>query len=149
MKNRHVSTVIDVFQITCSCLLDMKKIIPGSHYFSFFALSNLLTQACLHFCTQASSENAKCTFIIRGQAPKVRRHLLCLLALLFFFRGQAPKVRRHLLCLLALLLGAKHRRCGGTYCVCWRYYSFSSSSSSSSSSAENEWQPIEPIAGKL
>ncbi len=44
----------------------MKKEIPGSHYFSFFALSNLLTQTCLHFCTQgsSSSENAKCTFII-------------------------------------------------------------------------------------
>ncbi len=59
-------------------------------------------------------------------------------------RGQAPKVRRHLLLLLALLLGAKNRRCVGTYCYCWRY-----SSSSSVSSAENEWQPIEPIAGKL
>ncbi len=33
-------------------------------------------------------------------------------------RGQAPKVRRHLLCLL-VLLGAKDRRCVGTYCVCW------------------------------
>ncbi len=43
----------------------MKKEIPGSHYFSFFALSNLLTQTCLHFCTQgSSSENAKCTIII-------------------------------------------------------------------------------------
>ncbi len=44
----------------------MIKEIPGSHYFSFFALSNLLTQTCLHFCTQgsSSSENAKCTFII-------------------------------------------------------------------------------------
>ncbi len=33
---------------------------------SFFALSNLLTQTCLHFCTQGSSsyENAKYTFII-------------------------------------------------------------------------------------
>ncbi len=41
MKSRHVSKVIDVFQRTCSCLLDMKKEIPGSHYFSFFALSNL------------------------------------------------------------------------------------------------------------
>ncbi len=37
--------------------------IPGSHYFSFFALSNLLTQTCLHFHT-TSSEHAKCTFII-------------------------------------------------------------------------------------
>ncbi len=27
----------------------MKKEIAGSHYFSFFALSNLLTQPCLHF----------------------------------------------------------------------------------------------------
>ncbi len=44
----------------------MKKEIPGSHYFSFYALSNLLTQTCLHFCTQGSSsyENAKYTFII-------------------------------------------------------------------------------------
>ncbi len=66
MKSRHVSKVIDVFQRACSCLLDMKKEIPGSHYFSFSALSNLLTQTCLHFCTQgsSSSENAKCTFII-------------------------------------------------------------------------------------
>ncbi len=28
----------------------MKKEMQGSHYFSFFALSNLLTQTCLHFC---------------------------------------------------------------------------------------------------
>ncbi len=35
MKSRHVSKVIDVFQRTCSCLLDTwKKEIPGSHYFS-------------------------------------------------------------------------------------------------------------------
>ncbi len=27
----------------------MKTFIPGSHYFSFFALSKLLTQPCLHF----------------------------------------------------------------------------------------------------
>ncbi len=64
MKTRHVSKVIDVFQRTCSCLLDMKKKIPGSHHFSFFALSNLLTQTCLHFCRTGqltSSEHAKCT----------------------------------------------------------------------------------------
>ncbi len=45
----------------------MKKEIPGSHYFSFFALSNLLTQTCLNFCMTGqltSSEHAKCTFII-------------------------------------------------------------------------------------
>ncbi len=29
----------------------MNKEKPGSHYFSFFALNNLLTQTCLHFCT--------------------------------------------------------------------------------------------------
>ncbi len=65
MKSRHISKVIDVFQRTCSCLLDMKKN-PGSQHFSYFTLSNLLTQTCLHFCTQgsSSSENAKCTFII-------------------------------------------------------------------------------------
>ncbi len=70
MKSRHVSKVIDVFQRTCSCLLDTWKNnieIPGSHYFSFFALSNLLTQACLHFRTTGqltSANHAKCTFII-------------------------------------------------------------------------------------
>ncbi len=43
----------------------MKKEIRVSHYFSFFALNNLLTQPCLHFCTQGrSSEHAKCTYII-------------------------------------------------------------------------------------
>ncbi len=45
----------------------MKKEIPGSHYFSFFALSNLLTQTCLHFRTTGQltfSEHAKCTYII-------------------------------------------------------------------------------------
>ncbi len=45
----------------------MKKEIPGSHYFSFFALTSLLTQTCLHFCRTGpltSSEHAKCTFII-------------------------------------------------------------------------------------
>ncbi len=46
----------------------MKKIIeiPGSRYFSFFELSNLLTKTCLHFCTTeqlTSSEHAKCTYI--------------------------------------------------------------------------------------
>ncbi len=41
------------------------KMSNGSHYFSFFALRNLLTQACLHFCMTgklASSEHAKCAF---------------------------------------------------------------------------------------
>ncbi len=47
----------------------MKKEIPGSYYFSFFALSNLLTQTCLHFCTQGSSlllkmQNVHLLFII-------------------------------------------------------------------------------------
>ncbi len=46
MKTRHFSKILD------------------SHYFSFFALSNLLTQTCLHFCRTGqltSSEHAKCT----------------------------------------------------------------------------------------
>ncbi len=44
----------------------MKKEIPGSYYFSFFALSNLLTNlfTFLHTGQLTSSENAKCTFII-------------------------------------------------------------------------------------
>ncbi len=45
----------------------IKKEIPGSHYFSFFALSNLLTQTGLHFCRTGqltSSEHAKCTLPI-------------------------------------------------------------------------------------
>ncbi len=45
----------------------MKKEIQGSHYFSFFALSSLLKQTCLHFCRTGqltSSEDAKCAFII-------------------------------------------------------------------------------------
>ncbi len=45
----------------------MKKEILGSHYFSFFALRNLLTQDGLHFCTTeqlTSSEHAKCTYPI-------------------------------------------------------------------------------------
>ncbi len=45
----------------------IKNEIPGSHYFSFFALSNLLTQTCLNFCRTGqltSSEHAKCTCII-------------------------------------------------------------------------------------
>ncbi len=58
-----------VFWILCCVVCETKKKkkeITGSHYFSFIALSNLLTQTCLHFCTQcsSSSENAKCTFII-------------------------------------------------------------------------------------
>ncbi len=39
--------------------------IPGSHYFSFFTLSNLFTQTDLNFCTTGqltSSEHAKFTF---------------------------------------------------------------------------------------
>ncbi len=35
----------------------MKKEIQGSHYFSFFALSNLLTQTCLHFCRTGLNSN--------------------------------------------------------------------------------------------
>ncbi len=35
----------------------MKRETPGSHYFSFFAPSNLQTQTCLHFCTQSSSSS--------------------------------------------------------------------------------------------
>ncbi len=68
MKTRHVSKVIDVFQRTCSCLLDtLKKETPGQHHFSFFALSNLLTKTCLLFCRTGqltSSEHAKWTYII-------------------------------------------------------------------------------------
>ncbi len=62
MKSRHGCFSKNLFV----SIRHMKKEIPGSHYFSFFALSNLLTQTCLHFCTQGSSsfENAKCTFII-------------------------------------------------------------------------------------
>ncbi len=47
MKTRHVSKVIDVFQITSSCLVDT--------YFSFSALSSLRTQTCLHFRTDGRS----------------------------------------------------------------------------------------------
>ncbi len=50
MKTKHVLKVIGVFQRTCSCLKDSwKKEMPGSHYYSFFALSNLLTQTCSNF----------------------------------------------------------------------------------------------------
>ncbi len=45
----------------------MKKEILGSHYFSLFARSNLLTQTGLHFCRTGqltSSEHAKCTYPI-------------------------------------------------------------------------------------
>ncbi len=51
MKSRHVSKVIYVFQRTCSCLLDTWKKkwqVPMTSL--FFALSNSLTQPCLHFC---------------------------------------------------------------------------------------------------
>ncbi len=51
MKTRHVSKVIDVFSKNLfMSIRHMKKEIQGSHYFSFFALSNLLTQTGLHFC---------------------------------------------------------------------------------------------------
>ncbi len=70
MKTRP--TVIDVFQrtnvfISFRHMKKKNKEIPGSYYFSLFALSNLLTQTCLHFCTTellTSSEHAKSTFII-------------------------------------------------------------------------------------
>ncbi len=42
----------------------MKKDTPGSHYLSFFTLSNLLTQTGLHLWRTGqltSSEHAKCT----------------------------------------------------------------------------------------
>ncbi len=68
MKTRHVSKVIDVFSknLFMSIRNMKKKEIPGSHYFSFFALSNLLTQTCLHFCRtgQLTSEHTKCTYPI-------------------------------------------------------------------------------------
>ncbi len=47
--------------------------------FSFYALSNLLTQTCLHVCTTGqltSSEHAKCTFIITS---------VCLCAHILYF----------------------------------------------------------------
>ncbi len=53
MKTRHVSKFIDVFQITCSWKKNIE--IPGSHYFSFFALSNLLTQACWHYLQDSAA----------------------------------------------------------------------------------------------
>ncbi len=50
MKTRHVSKVIDAFSKNLvKSIRHMKKEIQGSYYFSFFALSNLLTQACLNF----------------------------------------------------------------------------------------------------
>ncbi len=42
MKSRHVSKGIDVFQRTCSCLLDMKNEIPGSHYICFPIFAHIL-----------------------------------------------------------------------------------------------------------
>ncbi len=68
MKTRHFSKVIDV----CSknlimSIRHMKKEMQCSQYFSFFALSNLLTQTCLHFCRTGqltSSEHAKCILFI-------------------------------------------------------------------------------------
>lgn len=54
-----------------------------SHYFSFFVLINLLTQACLYFCMTGqltSSEHAKCPFIITETSlnieHKEHRHVL-------------------------------------------------------------------------
>ncbi len=38
--------------------------ITGSHYFSFFELSNLLTQTCLRFCMIGSSEQEKFIVIV-------------------------------------------------------------------------------------
>ncbi len=75
MKTRHVSKVIDVFQRT----------LPGSHYFSFFAGSNLLTQTCSNFHRTGqltSSEHAKCTFII------------CLCAHILYFDSAVPAILR-------------------------------------------------------
>ncbi len=53
---RHVSKVIYAFLKNWFMSIGhIKKEIQGSHYFSFFALSNLLTQTCLQFCSLASS----------------------------------------------------------------------------------------------
>ncbi len=63
MKTRHVLKVIDALFMS---IRRMKKEI-GSHYFSFFVRSNLLTQTRLHFCRTAqltSSEHAKQTYCI-------------------------------------------------------------------------------------
>ncbi len=56
MKTRHFSKVIDVFQKNLfMSIRHVKKEIQGSHYFSFFALSNLRTQTCLNFAGKGSS----------------------------------------------------------------------------------------------
>ncbi len=64
----YVSKGIDVFSKNLFMSIRLlEKEIQGSHYFTFFALSNLLTQTCLHFCRigqLTSSEPAKCIFII-------------------------------------------------------------------------------------
>ncbi len=78
----------------------MTKEMPGSHYFSFFAVSNLLTQTCLNFCRTGhlTSENAKCTFIIY--------YYICLplcAHMLYFDAAKFPKNCFHLYILLFLL----------------------------------------------
>ncbi len=64
MKTRHVSCTMLSKTLFMSIRHMKKKYqVPIT---SFFALSNLLTQPCLHLCTQgsSSSEHEKCTFII-------------------------------------------------------------------------------------
>ncbi len=66
MKTRYALKIIDVFQRTCSCLLDTWKnkfqvpITSLSLHWVFYL------QICLDFCRtgQLTSEHAKCTFII-------------------------------------------------------------------------------------
>ncbi len=68
MKTRHISKGNRCFSNNLfMSFRHMKKDIPGSHYFSFFALSNLLTQNSLYLCRTGqltSSEHAKYTAFV-------------------------------------------------------------------------------------
>ncbi len=67
MKSRHVSKVIDVFQRTCSCLLDTwkkKYQLPITSLSLHWAIYWHKPVYIFAIQGSSSSENAKCTFII-------------------------------------------------------------------------------------
>ncbi len=85
-----------------------KKEILGSHYFSFFALSNLLTQTGLHFCRTGqltSSEHAKCTYPICSSTLRAMIAVdICMCNTVLMFLNNSIVIDYGLLCYLLRMM---------------------------------------------
>ncbi len=62
-----------------------KKTEIGSHYFSFFALSNLLTQTCLYFRTIGQLTSSEHEKLMKSSFPKRYKSILIVLMKMTFF----------------------------------------------------------------